>query len=948
MQRFLKGIVAAVALAFSGAAYAQSDRTYSISGTIREAATGEPVIMASFAVNNSVGTVTDKDGFFRIEGLKKGRLTYTVSSLGFASETGVLELNSDIKDFDIRLELLSLGLDEVVVTAESKAAGSVSKIGEDAIRHIQPMSVTDMFQLIPGNLSSNPSLSSAGQASVREISPNSGNSMGASVVMDGAPLSNDSNLQTLSSSYSGVNVTQSLNGLGDQSTTGKGVDLRTVSPDNIESMEVIRGIPSAEYGNLTSGVVILKTKSGVTPYQLKFKADPFSKMVYAGKGFALKRGDAVNAGIDWTQSFSDPRKRYLGFERVTATLGYSSNFPVSGRQMQFRVNGSFYTNVNTSKTDPQMQATGSTYSSRNTGLRLNFEGSWKISGKVLTVLDYNIMASQSFQTDSMHDFIASASGAVTNTMTPGVAEGVFLPGSYYSDYEIDGKPFNVYVQLKVGKLFQFGNKGYDNIKAGLNWQYEQNFGRGLIFDINLPPQNTTSQALRPRSFRDIPALNNLSAFVENKLDADIGNTGLMLVTGVRFTNMFLDQRAGRKNIFVSEPRLNLEYTFLDVEDMRISVSGGWGLSYKTPSLLYLYPDDAYFDRVSLLKKSENETGSLSLMTTDILSDLANSSLKPARSNKVEAGLNFRFFGIKGNVNWFKELHTDEFGFSSIPHFMHYNTFSVPSGATDLRYENGKVWFTDAEGVRHTAQAADETYIATYLSPVNKGRTEKQGVEYSIDLGTWKALRTSLVLDGAWFHIMRYNTENYYSKVNETYGFIKYMPSGNGSIETRFNTNFRFITHIPSLKLVFSTTVQAVWYESYQEIWKDKDGADRFFLGEDGKFLNVVPLGFKDKSGQYHSWKPEYTGKPEYSEMVTKRLLPSYDKEVFKPWVMVNFRLTKEIGKVLEVSFTANNFTNSSRWHKYATKAGYRQIYPDMYFGAELKINIGKFMSIKNR
>ncbi len=48
--------------------------------------------------------------------------------------------------------------------------------------------------------------------------------------------------------------------MSEQTTAGRGVDLRTVSAGNIESMEVIRGIPSVEYGNLTSGVVIVKTR----------------------------------------------------------------------------------------------------------------------------------------------------------------------------------------------------------------------------------------------------------------------------------------------------------------------------------------------------------------------------------------------------------------------------------------------------------------------------------------------------------------------------------------------------------------------------------------------------------------------------------------------------------------------------------------------------------------
>ena len=54
-------------------------------------------------------------------------------------------------------------------------------------------------------------------------------------------------------------------------------------------------------------------------------------MIYAGKGFALDNGGAINAGVDWTQSFGDTRKRYLGYDRITATIGYSNNIDVAGR-----------------------------------------------------------------------------------------------------------------------------------------------------------------------------------------------------------------------------------------------------------------------------------------------------------------------------------------------------------------------------------------------------------------------------------------------------------------------------------------------------------------------------------------------------------------------------------------------------------------------------------------
>lgn len=147
-------------------AHAQKSSTplYSISGRVVNAETGEPVALASFVVNNTIGVVTDQKGAFRLDKLKGGPITYNVSFLGYSPVERKLVLSADIKDLQIALTPLSLGLEEVVVTAQPTGAGSTSKIGEEAIRHIQPMSIGDMFQLLPGNLSVNPNLNGVEQA----------------------------------------------------------------------------------------------------------------------------------------------------------------------------------------------------------------------------------------------------------------------------------------------------------------------------------------------------------------------------------------------------------------------------------------------------------------------------------------------------------------------------------------------------------------------------------------------------------------------------------------------------------------------------------------------------------------------------------------------------------------------------------------------------------------
>ena len=50
-------------------------------------------------------------------------------------------------------------------------------------------------------------------------------------------------------------------------------------------------------------------------------------------------------------------------------------------------------------------------------------------------------------------------------------------------------------------------------------------------------------------------------------------------------------------------------------------------------------------------------------------------------------------------------------------------------------------------------------------------------------------------------------------------------------------------------------------------------------------------------------------------------------------------LTKEFGKMLELSFTANNFLKISKSYKYRTAAGYKDLTIPIYFGAEVKIKI---------
>ena len=911
-------------------------------GTVKDER-GRAVETAYIVLNNSLSAFSDSEGKFVVSGIQSGQYDYYVSCLGYEEARGQVTLNGDDKDrLDIKLKEATLNLKEVVVTARQQAMGSRSVIGQDAIRHIQPKSVADMLQLMPGALTTNPTLNSLAQANIREIGGNDNNAMGTAVIIDGTPLSNEANLQSIAPTKWGAASSTNSDGMSDQTTAGRGVDLRTMAADNIESIEVIRGIPGVEYGNLTSGVVVVKTKAGRTPLEVKFKADPFSKLAYAGKGFALKNnGGTINLGIDWSQSYADVRRKYRGYDRVTASFGYSNVFGRDGAHpVTFNLNGSFYSNVNNYKSDKQLEELGLSYKNEHIGGHLAVHGNVKLNS-FLTALDYDLSAQLSRQVDTHHNWVASPDGVITNSMMTGEARALILNKAYWSDYRMEGIPLNIYAQLKTNKYIQLNSNDYTNIRLGMDYRLDSNHGDGLTFNMANPPQASGSHTLRPRSYRDIPALHNVSLFFEDVSRFYLGKTYLDFMAGVRFSTLLLDKdKSGRGNISVAEPRVNMEYVLLNRQNNavfdKLSISGGFGISNKMPTLLYLYPDKAYYDNRSMGLMGEDERSTLGIMTTYVVDNTQNPDIRPARSNKWEVGINARIGQMRGYLTFFSERHRHELGFAPQLVLLNYNIYNVPAGATDLNYTPGRVDYT-YQGQQSTATITPGNEMATWGKPSNTSSSDKYGIEYSWDFGTFKPLSTQLNIDGAWLHIKRKTNVAALNFINLNYDFMPLRPAGGGTVSDRLNTNFRFITHLPVINMVFTTTVQVVWMESTRSIYQDSRGTDLYHLSMDGTRYVVSPLGFYDREGNWTDWQPSYENDSRYERMNDLYYTYSFKSDTVKPWTLINFRLTKELGRVAELSFMANNFLNISKYHTHKYSNSLRQLYPDMYFGAELKM-----------
>ena len=290
-------------------AVAAGAQNYKLNVTVTEKATREPVIMGTVVLEpTGQSAVTDMKGQVTIGNVPQGRYTLIARYVGF--ETLRIAVNVTDRDLNLKAELVesSLALKEVTVTAKTRESGAStsSVIGRQAIDHLQATSLADVMQLIPGQLMDRPDLTQQQGLQLRTLQNNSTMAFGTSIVVDGMPMSNNGNLSQ--GAFSG--------------TAFAGTDLRQVSADNIDEVEVIRGIPSAEYGDLTSGLVVVHSKVGVTPWQVKAKINPGLQNYSLGKGFNLGKAGIVNANLDYAKAWGDPRQKTRSYDRYTANVGW--------------------------------------------------------------------------------------------------------------------------------------------------------------------------------------------------------------------------------------------------------------------------------------------------------------------------------------------------------------------------------------------------------------------------------------------------------------------------------------------------------------------------------------------------------------------------------------------------------------------------------------------------
>lgn len=930
------------ALAGGLPADAVSERGREVSGKVVEAGTGAPVIGAVIKLGEDyLWTTSDLDGLFAFEKVQKGEYVLEVSCLGYVNAYVEVNVDKSVEGLTVTLHENSLALDEVVVTAQKAkdGLGTSHNLGRDALNHLQLSNMTDVAALLPGGKTVNPDLTAENQFSLREGGSDLGNSaFGTAVEVDGVRIGNNA-------SFGEMN----------------GVDTRSVAVENIESIEVITGVPSAEYGDLNSGMVKINTRKGRTPTNVTFSVNPRTYQASVSKGIDLQEDNGIlNLSAEWARAVKKLISPYESYTRSGITLNYSNTFAKS-----LRFEAGFTGNIGgmNSKDDPDAFS-GQFEKERDNVFRGNTSLSWMLNKSWITNLKLD--ASVNFN-DNLYHFHKYESYASNQPAVHSELEGYFLadrlPLTYFSDQIIDSKELDFAASLKYNWHKRW-DRAKSSLKAGVQWKANGNIGEGEYYE----DPSLAANGYRPRPYSQYPFMHNLSVYVEEHLTLPVASTKLDITAGLRLENVFIKNSLYNNKTTLS-PRFNAKWELTE----GLSIRGGWGITEKLPSYHILYPKQEYRDIQTFGFSHGDQTSYI--YYTQPYTVTYNPELRWQRNRNSELGLDAEFLGMKISLVGFRNVTRGPYNFLSVYEPYSYDILQRPEGftmpsdpqikvdsQTGMLYVrgNGNDYWTPMD-----IKVTDRTF-AKSTKQNNGADVTRSGVELVMEFPEIVPLRTTLRLDASYTSTKYHNEQlaafyqngwSHTTLPDRSYQYVGIYANGgttnsvaNGKLTHNLDANLTAITHIPQARIIITCRLEMSLLRRSRNlsIYDGKDYA--FTVTETGKtptggnihdgnsFTAVYPVSYMDLDGNVHPFTEAEATDPAFANLILKSANAyTFAQDGYGPYMSANLSITKEIGDHVSLSFFANNFTNSRPYVK-SMATGVGAIFtPAFYYGLTCRL-----------
>ena len=757
-----------------------------LAGRVVDEVSRQPVEFASVLMkDNGLWAITDADGRFTIKNVPTGRSVLRVQCLGYSARVLPLDIKRDMPRLNIVMKQENLRLDEVTVTAHRKRDEATTSytIDRTALDQQQILNIGDIATLLPGGKTVNPTLMSDDRMALRSGSQEKGNaSFGTAIEIDGMRLDNNA--------AAGETMAAST---------------RSISTSNIESVEIVTGIPSVEYGDLSNGVVKVNTRRGKSPFIIEGKVNQHTQQIALNKGFDLGRQRGVlNVSLEHARSFSDAASPYTAYQRNILSLNYMNTFMPHTMPLTFNLSVTGNVGGYNSKADPDEELDD--YSkARDNALRAHVELNWLLNKPWLTnlslqgSLSYADRKSESYSSKSSastqpyihateegyhmaQDYNDNPQADILLGPTGRILNGDSLPNWYVQGFH-DSKPTTWSLKLKAEQNLQFNvlhSSWRNRLLAGVEYNGSKNYGKGTYYsDMRVAP------TWRPYQYDQLPAMNNIALYAEDKLSIPTSKLSTFeLTAGVR-NDITLISGNDYGNVSSLSPRLNSRYIFWRNQRKRLvsslSIHAGWGKSVKLPSFQVLYPTPSYADRLAFSSTSFNanntatdlkqpnliwryDNKSFYAYHTYMSDALYNPDLRWQYTHQTDVGLEMEVKGNRFSVSAFHHRTYRSYMSTDVYTKMSY-LYTPPSSLNGLAIAAADRSFTidPVSGIVSVSSTAAPTLAPVPLGYttrktftvndqyVNGSPIDRYGIEWIVDFAQIHALRTSLRLDGNFYY-----------------------------------------------------------------------------------------------------------------------------------------------------------------------------------------------------
>ena len=962
-----------------------------VAGRVVDDSNREPVEFVSILMKeNGRWAITDADGRFAIKGVPTGKATLTIQCLGYATQTLPITITKDIPRLNIRLKPEDLRLEEVTVTAKRKhdEATTSYTIDRAALDQQQILNIGDIASLLPGGKTVNPTLMDDSRMALRSSTQEKGNaSFGTAIEIDGVRLDN--------------NATTS-------ETTG--ASTRSISASNIESVEIVTGIPSVEYGDLSNGIVKVNTRKGKSPFIVEGKLNQHTRQIALNKGFDLSRNcGLLNVSLEHARSFSDAASPHTAYQRNILSLNYMN--VLMREQMPLTINIGLAGNIGgyNSEADPDEQRDDYT-KVRDNSLRAHLDLNWLLNKPWLTNL--SLKGSLSYA-DKKTENYSSTSSASTQPYIHTKEEGYFIAqesstspiilgptGYWYVLGFNDSKPLSWSLKLKADWHHNF-HRISNRLKAGIDYNGSRNNGRGTYYD-----DMRYAPTWREYRYDELPTMNNLALYAEDKVIIPTGlRATLELTAGLR-DDITIIAGSDYGTISSLSPRTNARYVFWRNSRRWVSsliVHVGWGKSVKLPSFQVLYPTPTYTDRLAFASTSTSDNRSYYAYHTYPSKALYNPELRWQYTNQTDIGLEATIRGTRISISAFHHktcrsyMSTDVYTPMTYrytpPSALNGSSVSAANRQFTIDQQTGIVTLTDATGATPPTSLS---YLQRNTYAVNRRYTNgnavsRYGLEWIIDFAPIKPLRTSIRLDGNYYHY-KGTDDMLFSDIplgvsstmtgNLPYAYVGWYRGAsvtsagssasasvsNGILQKQTNLNLTLTTHIPKIRMIVALRLETSLY-NYRRSLSELEDATRGYVIEQGSDFFGAPYDGSSENKHIAVYPEYYTTWDAPGEMIpfADKFLWARDHDAalysdlsklvvrtnyaytmnpnrLSAYYSANLSVTKEMGDHVSVSFYANNFfRNMKTVHASQTDletslfgSGY---IPSFYYGLSLRLKI---------